>query len=345
MLTQEEVNILREEVLTARNPLFIYDDDPDGLCSFLILYRMIREGHGTMVKTSPKVDVSFLRRVEEYQPDKIFVLDMPFIDQEFLDGVKVPVFWIDHHDPQQMHKVKYFNPKTREPNSYYPVTWLAYQISGNPEDLWLATTGVLFDAAMPNFIGAAQEKYPELIPSTPKTVAEAVYKMPIGKLVRIFSFLLKGATSEVNRCIKILSRIKSPEEILEQTTSQGKFLYTHYDKMVHAYDNMLERAKEKVTRSKLLLFYYTEQKWSFTSDLANELFSLYPQKVILIARNKSGEMKCSLRSDAPITKALENALIGVEGYGGGHPKACGVVVKEKDWEQFLKNLKREIKKI
>ena len=39
---------------------------------------------------------------------------------------------------------------------------------------------------------------------------------------------------------------------------------------------------------------------------------------------------------------LENALKGVEGYGGGHEHACGAVVKAEDFSQFVKNLEKEI---
>ena len=133
-------------------------------------------------------------------------------------------------------------------------------------------------------------------------------------------------------------------EILNQETAQGKFIYRRYEAINEKYEELIKEARKGVTRSKLLLFYYSENKMSFTADLANELVNhLYPKKVVLIARNKSGEMKCSLRSKTPIRDALARALEGVQGYGGGHENACGAVIKEEDWEQFLKNLKREIK--
>ncbi len=56
-------------------------------------------------------------------------------------------------------------------------------------------------------------------------------------------------------------------------------------------------------------------------------------------------MKCSIRAgkDTILTGALEKALAGVEGYGGGHEQACGAVVKKEDFEQFISNLKDELK--
>ena len=342
MLSDKDVIYLKDELATAKNPLFFYDDDPDGLCSFLLLYRIHREGRSIIVKTAPKLDVKLVHKIEENNPDKVFILDIPILEQEFVDEAKRPIFYIDHHNPQQLNNVHYYNPRIKDPDIYIPTTRMAYQISGDKEDLWIATVGCLADWHMPDFIDEFIEKYPYLLPKK-KDLNDAVFKQPVGKLVRIFSFLLKGQISDVKKSVKILTRIKSPEEILKQTTPQGKFLYKRFAGINEKYLDLLKLAKKSVSRSKVLLFFYSENKWSFTADLANELTNLYPKKVIIIARNKSGEMKCSLRAKFPIRDALEKSLVNVEGYGGGHPNACGAVIKEESWKLFLENFKKAIK--
>ncbi|OGF91569.1 hypothetical protein A3H04_02950 [Candidatus Giovannonibacteria bacterium RIFCSPLOWO2_12_FULL_43_11c] len=92
-----------------------------------------------------------------------------------------------------------------------------------------------------------------------------------------------------------------------------------------------------------MLFTYTSAQWSFTTNIANELAATYPKKVIIIARKKSGEMKASIRAQFRIVDALERALVGVSGYGGGHPNACGAVIKEEDWDRFVDRFKEELK--
>jgi len=84
---------------------------------------------------------------------------------------------------------------------------------------------------------------------------------------------------------------------------------------------------------------------SFTGELSNELLYRYPKKVILVAREKSGEMKCSLRTSPGLNlqKAIEKALNGVNGYGGGHEYACGSCVKFEDFDRFVEQLKDAIK--
>ena len=94
----------------------------------------------------------------------------------------------------------------------------------------------------------------------------------------------------------------------------------------------------------MVVFTYPEHSWSFTSELSNELIRAHPDKIVIVARMRAGEMKCSLRSkNILLSEILEKALIGIEGYGGGHEYACGANIKEQDWERFVENLKKELK--
>ncbi|MBR9683264.1 DHH family phosphoesterase [Candidatus Woesearchaeota archaeon] len=345
MLTNKQITFIQEELATAKNPLFLFDDDPDGLCSFILMYKIHREGQGTVVKTIPQITNLFLRKVQERNPDKIFILDMPMVDQEFINAAKRPIFWIDHHQPLERQKVHYFNPRIKKPEAYIPTTRMAYQINQNTQDSWLAMVGCLGDYHLPDFHKEFSEQFPKLLKKK-VTIDEAIYQEPIGKLVRVFSFLLKGPIYEVNKCIKILTRIKSPYEILEQETAQGKYLYKRFERIDVKYQALLQQAKKqlnKKTDKPFLIFPYDEQTQSFTSELSNELLHLYSHKIVIVARKKSGEMKCSLRSrHLPVAPALERALIGIEGYGGGHEMACGACIKEEDWQQFLINFEREL---
>ncbi len=341
MLTDKQVALLREELHTAKNPVFFHDDDADGLASFLLLYRMHREGKGVIVKLAPNLGRPFLRQVEELHPDKIFVLDVPQVDQEFIDQAKVPIFWIDHHQPLERNNIHYFNPRLQDINAYVPTTRMAWQVSEHPEDMWIAVIGCLADHYLPEFIDQFIEKYPYLLPEK-GDLATILFQQPVGQLVKMFFFLLKGPTSDVRKSIKILTRITSPDEIMKQETAPGRFLYKRFEIINQKYEELLVQAKKSVTSSKLLLFYYTEEQWSFTANLANELAGLYPKKIVIIARKKSGEMKCSLRAQFPILDALQRALVGINGYGGGHFNACGAVIKQEDWDVFLHNFKKEL---
>jgi len=111
------------------------------------------------------------------------------------------------------------------------------------------------------------------------------------------------------------------------------------------YKSLLKESLSAAGDSPILLFTYPDTKTSFTGDLANELSYRFPDKVIIIAREKSGEMKCSLRTDTHnIPQALKKALTGLQGYGGGHEHAAGCVVKFDDFPEFLKRLEKEFNK-
>ncbi len=343
MLTPEQIQLLRTELETAKNPMFIYDDDADGLCAYLLLYRQYREGKGIILKTSSTITIQMMRKVEELNPDKIIILDVPLVDQEFIDAAHRPIFWIDHHPPVERHNIHYFNPRLKNPDAYVPTTRMAYQVAEDQEDLWIAAAGSLADWYIPDFIDLFIEKYPSLI-SKKSDLPTMVFKEPMSKLIKMFFFLLKGSNSEVRKSVSILTKIKSPQEIFEQQTSQGKFLYKRFESINQKYEILLKQAKKNVSRSKLLLFYYTEEQWSFTSNLANELAARYQDKIIIIARRKNDEMKCSFRAQFQILPALQKSLEGLPGsFGGGHPSACGAVVKEADWQRFLERFREEVK--
>ena len=111
MLTEKEVTRLREELQSSQRPLFYFHDDPDGLASYIMCQRYVKVGRGVVVKAHPHITTQFLQKVEEISPDKVFILDIALVDQEFVDRCPVPVIWVDHHDPQQIERAIYMNPQ------------------------------------------------------------------------------------------------------------------------------------------------------------------------------------------------------------------------------------------
>ncbi len=338
-ITEPQLKEIRAELENSFRPLIFFDDDPDGLCSFLLFYRLIKEGKGIVVKSSPELDEKFLQKVDEYKPDKIFILDKPLVSQDFLDKIKVKVIWIDHHEPVKRKKVVYYNPRIKDDKDNRPTSYWCYKIAD--QDLWIAMVGIIGDWHLPVFSKEFSKLYPKLLPKKISKPEEALFKTEIGKLVRIFSFILKGKTQDVMKCVKILTRIKTPNEILKQETAQGKFIYKKYKQINGQYEKLLSSIK--VTRSKMIIFMYEQDKMSFTSDLSNELLFKYPEKLIIVGREKSGEMKCSVRStNIKLPPLIQGALKDVDGYGGGHTYACGCCIKKKDFKKFIANIRKQL---
>ncbi|MBU1204545.1 MAG: DHH family phosphoesterase [Nanoarchaeota archaeon] len=340
MLTEKEYKEIREELDNCKRPLFFFDDDPDGLCSFLLLYRYAREGKGVVVKSSPELKPIFLKTVENYGPDKVFIIDKPMVSPEFIDAVKVPIIWIDHHNIIKNSGTKYFN--SRKDGFGEPASCICYRVV--KQDLWIAACGAVGDWYLPDFSAEFSRKYPDLLPAEIKRPEKALYETKLGELIRILSFILKGKTSDVLSCIKILTRIKTPYELLNEETAQAKFIIKRFKKVKEEYDSLLDEALEHSKADKIIIFTYSDEKMSFTGDLSNELLYRFPKKIILVAREKGGEMKSSLRSSGPVSvsEILKKALVKIEGYGGGHEHACGACIKKKDFEKFVENIKKEL---
>ena len=342
ILPEKQIKQLREALETATRPLFLFDDDPDGLCSFLLLYRFCHEGKGVMVKTTSRLTEDWVRKVDEYNPDKVFILDVPVVEQEFIDGVDVPIYWVDHHMPVERRKINYFNPRLVDLKAYIPTTRMAYEVV--KRDTWIAAVGCVADWYLPDFKDKLVREYPYLMDKKVNDPETALFETTTGKLARMFSFILKGKSGDVMKCVKILTRVEDPKEILEGTSSQGKFILKRFERINEKYQDLLKQVNNVRRVGDIVLFTYHEDQWSFTSELSQEIAHRNPKNVVLVCREKGGEFKCSLRSrKKPILPALEQALVGVEGFGGGHEMACGAVIKEEDFDRFVENLKEALK--
>jgi single-stranded DNA-specific DHH superfamily exonuclease len=345
-LTQKEYEKIKDELDYCNRPLIFFHDDPDGVCSFLQIYRYKMEGKGIIIKTTPNIDCKFLKAVKEYAPDKIFIVDIAQVEQDFIDSVKIPIIWIDHHGPYERQNINYFNPRKHDPLDNPPVSYLMSKVVNEPETEWIAMVGMVGDWYLPPDYKEFSKKYPILLPEGIDKPEDAMFNTEIGTLTKIFSFILKGTTNDAMKHVKVLTRIDRPEEILKQETSQGKFIYKRYESIKDKYDLLLKQAKKKATKGKVIVFEYTDKDMSFTAEISNELLYLHPDKVILIAREKSGEMKCSFRSSRLVLPPIINkCLEGFSGRGGGHEHASGAVMKKEDFEVFLKRFNKEIEEL
>ncbi|MBI2143659.1 DHH family phosphoesterase [Candidatus Woesearchaeota archaeon] len=350
-LTESEYEGIRTELAASQKPFFLFHDDPDGLVSFLLLKRYIGRGKGMMVKAEPNVNGRFVGPVVRANPDALFVLDVALMQQSFVDEVRrsLPglksIVWIDHHQPVKLNGVRYFNPRLHAPQNNPPASYLCYKAAGQAgkQDLWLAMAGIVSDWHMPEFADEFTRKFPDLLPK-PMTAEEALFTTLLGKLGRIFSFMLKGPTSDAVSCINALERVSSPYEILNRTTTEGRHIYRHFRKISSQYDRLLAEAKTVAEGSKgekFLIFTYKDRQ-SLSGDLANELLFLYPNRVIVVGREKADSFMLSFRARlVPVLPALQKALVGIDGYGGGHEKACGGSVRKKDFEKFIEKFKGE----
>lgn len=333
---------IKDHLQSCSNPLYFYDDDPDGLSAFLLLKKFCG-GKGIVTKAGPILDESYLHYIEENKPDLVVILDKALVTQEFLDQIKsCPVIWIDHHGFEKRKNVIYLNPKIWNKDDNRCTTYWAYRLVGGP--LWIACVGITSDWFIPEQLNEFRKEYPGYVTKKPKSPTDLLFNSKLGDLIKIFVFSLKGNSEEVKKSINCLIKIEHPDEIIKQTSPQGTFIYKRAMNLKREYDDLLNRAIECKTKEKILLFIYREGKNSYTSFLSNELLYNFNNKFIILGRESNGEVKISMRYKEPIVEIIiKKALEGVEGYGGGHPNACGGKIKKHDFNKFIDSIKEQLK--
>ncbi len=345
MLTKTQIKEIREHLSKAQNPLFFFDNDADGFCAFLLLQRYIERGKGVVIKSHPDLALDYFRKVRELNPDYIFILDKPIVSKEFFDEVEkvnIPTVWIDHHKPNEKgvpEFVYYYNPLFNKKKNNEPVTYLCYQISQKKEDLWLAIVGCIGDGFLPDFYNVAEEKYPDLVIKT-KDPYEIYYKSQIGKITQIFNFALKDRVTNVIRMIKFLTNVKNPYEVLNEG-KRNYSMHRRYKEINPKYQRLLKKAIEIGKKSGKILFFKFGGDLSISSDLANELSYLFPDKIIVVAYAGDVKANISMRGKINVRNLVLKAIKGLENAtGGGHKHAVGSRVMIEDLEKFKERVEK-----
>lgn len=340
MLTPSEIRLLQEHLERAQNPLFFFDNDPDGLCSFLLLRRFLGRGKGVAIKSFPTLDESYVRKVDELHSDYVFILDKPLVSDGFfslLHERNIPVVWIDHHDVSEVvpPEVCYVNP-CRLRKSCVPVTALCYQLAGKKEDLWLAVVGAVADGFLPPYYDAFLKSFPEwgIVTTDP---FEVLYSSRIGELALLLNNGLKDTTTNVVRMTKFLCGVRTPAEVMEEH-AQNYSLHRRSQFLASKYERILEKAKRAAKASSSLVFFRYSGDISVSGELANQLKYLFPAKYICVAYVRGAKANLSLRGSG-IRDIFLKALDGFSGAsGGGHADAVGGQMQSSDLDSLKERL-------
>jgi single-stranded DNA-specific DHH superfamily exonuclease len=340
MLKTEELGKIREFLEQSQNPIFLFDNDVDGLCSFLIFRRALDRGRGVPIKSFPKLTDQYVRKVEEFGSDAVVILDKAEVSEEFIDAVNelgVPIMWIDHHKSESAEALK---SKVDFYSSYpsgEPTTYIAQNIFNRKEDLWLALVGCIGDVYSPSFGKQVEEGYPELFNSK-LDAFDALHATEIGKLVRMLNFGMMDTTTNVINIVKYMFNIKSPYDLIEENP-RTKQLHKRYAELNDIYERQVKKALEEMDeKDDVLLFSYAGHI-SMSSEIANKLYYLYPKKTIIVCFKKPEKINVSIRGEGAlkltqrITKKIEGAM------GGGHEVATGAMVPVDKWEEFVELIK------
>ncbi|MFH0711899.1 MAG: DHH family phosphoesterase [archaeon] len=341
MLTKTQLNEIRNHLETSQNPLFFFDNDADGLCAFLILRRAINRGKGVAIKSFPDLKKQYLKKVDELNPDAIFILDKAELSKEFAETIEqknIPLIWIDHHEtktPEEIiKKTFYYNSLP----SAEPTTYIAQKIFNRQEDLWLAVIGCISDAYMPDFANQFAKQNPELLNPNIEPL-DALHSTEIGKIIRLLNFGLMDTTTNVLTMIKYLSKANNAQDILEENHST-KQLHKRYSQLNGFLNKQVEKAESNFDPKSKALFFSYAGNTSMSSEIANKLYYNHKDKIIVVAFKRPEKINISIRGDNAL-KITKQAIANIEdATGGGHEKATGAMIPVDKFEQFKKNIKQ-----
>lgn len=340
MISKEELEEIKEHLESSQNPLFFFDNDVDGLCAFLILRRALDRGMGVAIKSFPELKEQYLQKVEELNPDSIFIIDKAEVSKEFIERINekgLPITWIDHHKSKTpLELIKKTNYYNSHPSSE-PTTYIAQKIYNKKEDLWLAMIGCIGDVYMPDFAKEFEESSPELFNSE-KSAFESLMSTEIGKVARMLNFGLMDSTTNVVNLIKYLFKAKNIYDLLEEN-SQTKQLHKRYNQLNEFFKKQLEKAEKYFDENSPLLFYSYSGNTSMSSELSNALYYSHKDKLIVVAFKRPEKVNVSIRGKNALEITLKT-IEEIEGAtGGGHSEATGAMIPIDDFEKFKEKIK------
>ena len=341
MLSKIEIDEIRDKLETSQNPLFFFDNDADGLCSFLILRRAIGRGKGVVIKSFPELKEQYFRKVEELNPDAVFILDKAEVGKEFIELVEqkgIPIIWIDHHETKTkkdvINKTSYYNSlPTAEPTTY-----IAQSIFNKKEDMWLAVIGCIGDVYMPGFAKTFSKENPELLNYNIGAL-DALYSSEIGKMVRMLNFGLMDSITNVVTLIKYLFRAKGPYDIMEENRETEKF-HRRYSQINDFYIKQIKKSESNFDDKSPVLFFSYSGETSISSEIANGLYYKHRDKLIIVAFRRPEKVNISIRGGNAL-EVTKLAIKNIDGAtGGGHREATGAMIPIDGFKKFKENIEK-----
>jgi len=293
-----------------------FHDDTDGVCSAAIVIAYLRQ-----INIRPKLFCGDLeeemKEISERNFDKIIILDFP-VDQypEFLEDLeKKNVLVVDHHPiTNDLNKVGilHVNPRFKDPKKYISTSRIIFRICkkvGLKNYEFLKRLGDVGDYVIK---GTEEEKEADRLIAAVKAI--------------------KGTKSLIG-VAKNISRIKELKH----------FIYGEYGKYKDRFEKELEEQIDSFKSEEgKVIFFEVKSEYNILAYLSSYIFELFPEKTIVLYRERMGTYGISGRSKKyNMGKIFKKASEGI-GKGGGHPVAAGARIKSRYFDKFKKRVMRLI---
>lgn len=350
------IDFLRQ--LNDKRVVVVYDDDPDGICSAVLMINYLKKQENKIfffaARSPSRVTRELMNQILKLKPYAVISLDfaenLDFPANKFdLKGIKYLA--IDHHPPKKYNfplKTVYVNPKLEDNKECCSafVYSLISRIIPFEKNLWIAAIGVIGDYQVQEsraLIEKVIKMYPPLFENI--TVDnKSLRKTTFGSLARSLDSISSVKFHEgCNQAVNLLLKSRTPYDALNRKIPEVKRLFNIHDGY-HSNLRKLE-AEFKDNHEKIGKIYYFKVKseYSVKSTLSTELGAKYPSKVVIIAQDDGKLTHASLRNQSgkyDLNEIIQKSIKGLHGRGGGHKKAAGVALQRTDFGIFLKRFAR-----
>lgn len=343
----------------------IYDSDPDGLCSAVIMNTLIKRLRGKpadLQLTQPKgtkntIHPDIYRILKNKKVSKAIFLDLAAHEDaaafKKLER-QCETLVIDHHtffqditSDRTVLALPQLLADDIEP-SRYATSKLSYDLANRHTNLedkdWVSALGTISDmaaSAWPEWMAKVFEKH-KLKPKP-----NDWFHTDLGKISGMFFAAMTINEKNVKYCFERLMKAEKPQDVIKDKKLGA--LRRSFDREINIWVKQAPKLMEKDSKLKFI-WYEVKPKYRINSPIST-IFSLKPQYrdwVIVIVDEDKNVVRISGRCQSRRVKMNElfrNATKGLKNAaGGGHVPAAGGHCLPKDLDTFKKRILDSISK-
>jgi single-stranded DNA-specific DHH superfamily exonuclease len=341
--------------LTEKDRIAIlHDKDPDGICSGVIISKLVERLRGKRVDLRLNVPGSaylptpeIAARLKRRKINVLIISDISADNEpSFVRSVSkfARIMIIDHHKIYNTFREKnviMIKPQLLQDKvapSSYCTSKFSYDLGNRLCDLsdldWLAAVGSIADIAHApwmDFIRKVHRRYKA-------PMRKDLFTTKIGQVATVINSALVFSLNNVPLAFKTVYGSKKPSDVLRSR------LHIFHDEVQDELDkwvDLLDRKAERHPEHELIV-YYIEPKFHIKSTLSTILSLKYPNTTLVLLSPQGGMITVSARrhdQKVPMNSLLECSVRGLKGSsGGGHIPAAGGRFRRSDLLRFRSQL-------
>lgn len=333
----------------------IHDADPDGVCSAVVLNRMIERLRGkpadwhysTRKPNRNTIAPDIVKALKSKKISKVIFTDLPV--HEDAAAVKAlekecEILIIDHHtffqditSDRAVLAMPQLLADDIEP-SRYTASKLAYDIANRHADMedsaWIASVGLIGDMAgrnWPEFLSKVFER--EKLKPNPHDW----FRTTLGEVSEVLLAAMIIEEKNINYCYDALMKAKSPQDVLDDKKLRS--LRKSFEAEISRWVREAPKLMEKHDNLKLI-WYEISPKYHINSPVST-MISLNPKYTdwaVLVLEKDKEVVRISGRCQSGRVKMNELLKESVKGLkdaaGGGHIPAAGAHLRSSDAGKF-----------